>query len=102
MKQILPERVATLSALRGCNAMLFGAPVDSEGITRLPESAPLTVDFEASVKELVIRDRSNRAIIVPQKDSKGDFINVYGLVTVLNTRESDSLLSRRPNSSRTE
>jgi hypothetical protein len=87
--QILPERVATLSALRGRNAMLFGAPVDSEAITRLTESVPLTVDFEPSVKEFVIRDRSNGAMIVPQKDSQGDFIDVYGLVTVLNTRESD-------------
>jgi hypothetical protein len=87
--QILPERVATLSALRGRNAMLFGAPVDSEAITRTMESAPLTVDFERSVKEFVIRDRSTGAMIVPQKDSQGEFIEVYGLVTVLNTRESD-------------
>ena len=29
-----PERVATISALRGRNAILFGAPVDSEAITR--------------------------------------------------------------------
>lgn len=87
--QILPERVATLAAVRGRNAMLFGAPVDSEAITRLTEAAPLTVDFEPSIKEFVIRDRSNGAMIVPQKDSEGDFIDVYGLVTVLNTRESD-------------
>jgi hypothetical protein len=82
-------RVATLSALRGRNAMLFGAPVDSEAITRLTDSVPLTVDFEPSVKEFVIRDRSNGTMIVPQKDSQGDFVDVYGLVTVLNTRESD-------------
>jgi len=87
--QILPERVATLAALHGRNAMLFGAPVDSEAITRLTEAAPLTVDFEPSVREFVIRDRSNGAMIVPQKDSEGEFIDVYGLVTVLNTRESD-------------
>jgi hypothetical protein len=87
--QILPERVATLAAVRGRNAMLFGAAVDSEAITRLTEAAPLTVDFEPSIKEFVIRDRSNGAMIVPQKDSEGDFIDVYGLVTALNTRESD-------------
>ncbi|HKE28678.1 MAG TPA: hypothetical protein VKB88_40285 [Bryobacteraceae bacterium] len=87
--QILPERVATLSALRGRNAILFGAPVDSEAITRITESVPLTVDFEPSVNEFVIRDRSNGSMIVPQKDSLGDFVDVYGLVTVLNTRESD-------------
>src|SRR5262249_25289861 len=69
--QILPERVATLSALRGRNAMLFGAPVDSEAITRTMQAAPLTVDFEPSVKEFVIRDRASGSMIVPQKDSGG-------------------------------
>ena len=87
--QILPERVATLSALRGRNAVLFGAPVDSEAITRTMERTPLLVDYEKSVKEFVIRDRESGKMIVPQKDANGDFIDVYGLVTVLNTRDSD-------------
>jgi hypothetical protein len=87
--EILPERVATLAALRGRNVMLFGAPVDSEAITRTMEHTPLIVDYEASVKEFVIRDRASGGIIVPQKDSNGDFIDVYGLITVLNTRDSD-------------
>ena len=87
--QILPERVATLSALRGRNAFLFGAPVDSEAITRTMEHTSLTVDYEPSVKEFVIRDRASGKTIVPQKDAKGDFAEVYGLVTVLNTRDSD-------------
>jgi hypothetical protein len=81
--------VATLAALRGRNVMLFGAPVDSEAITRTMEHTPLIVDYEASVKEFVIRDRASGGIIVPQKDSNGDFIDVYGLITVLNTRDSD-------------
>jgi hypothetical protein len=87
--QVLPERVATLSALRGRNAILFGAPVDSEAITRTMQSAPLTVDFEPSVKEFVVRDRVSGKIIVPQKEPNGDFTDVYGLITVLNTRDSD-------------
>jgi hypothetical protein len=87
--QVLPERVATLSALRGRNAMLFGAPVDSEAITRSMQTAPLTVDFEPSVKEFVIRDRTAGTWIPPKKDPNGDFIDVYGLITVLNIRDSD-------------
>jgi hypothetical protein len=87
--QVLPERVATLSALRGRNAMLFGAPVDSEAITRTMQATPFTVDFEPSIKEFVIRDRTAGTWIKPEKDPNGDFIDVYGLVTVLNTRESD-------------
>jgi hypothetical protein len=87
--QILPERVATISALRGRNAILFGAPVDSEAITRTLQSAPLTVDYEPSVKEFVVRDRTTGSMIVPKKDASGDFVDVYGLVTVLSTRDSD-------------
>jgi hypothetical protein len=87
--QVLPERVATLSALRGRNAILFGAPVDSEAITRTMERTPLIVDYEPSVKEFVIRDRDSGKMIVPQKDANGDFIDVYGLITVLNTRDTD-------------
>lgn len=87
--QILPERVATISVLRGRNAILFGAPVDSEAITRTLAKAPLTVDYEPSVKEFVVRDRTNGRMLVPKKDANGDFIEVYGLVTVLSTRDSD-------------
>ncbi len=87
--QILPERVATISALRGRNAILFGAPVDSEAITRTMATVPLTVDYEPSVKEFVVRDRKNGRMLVPKKDANGDFVEVYGLVTVLSTRDSD-------------
>ena len=87
--QILPERVATLSALRDRNAILFGAPVDSEAITRTLQNTPLTVDYEPSVEEFVIRDRTSGKMIVPQKNPDGDFVDVYGLITVLNTRYSD-------------
>jgi hypothetical protein len=87
--QILPERAATVPALRGRNAMLFGAPVDSEAISKTLQDTPLTVDYEQSVKEFVIRDRVAGQIIVPQKDPKGDFLDVYGLLTVDNTRDSE-------------
>jgi hypothetical protein len=87
--EILPERVATHSALRGRNTILFGAPVDSEAISRTMEHTPLIVDYESSVKGFVIRDRTSGRMIVPRKDGYGDFIDVYGLVTVLNARDSD-------------
>jgi hypothetical protein len=87
--QILPERVATVSALRGRNAILFGAPVDSEAISRTLQPVPLTVDYEPSVKEFIIRERTTGRMIMPKKDAGGDFVDVYGLVTVLNNRDSD-------------
>ena len=42
-----------------------------------------------SVKEFVVRDRTNGRMLVPKKDANGEFIEVYGLVTVLSTRDSD-------------
>ena len=87
--QILPERVATLSTLRERNAILFGAPVDSEAITRTMQNTPLIVEYKPSVQEFVILDRTSGKFLTPQKDPNGEFTEVYGLVTVLNTREAD-------------
>jgi hypothetical protein len=87
--QILPERVATLSALRGRNAVLFGAPVDSEAITRTMHATPLTVAYAPSVKEFVVLDRESGRMLVPKRDVNGDFVDVYGLATVLQTGESE-------------
>jgi hypothetical protein len=64
--------------------------VDSEAISRILEATPLTVDYEPSIKEFVIRDRINSRNLVAAKDSNGDFMEVYGLVTALNTRDSES------------
>jgi hypothetical protein len=36
----------------------------------------------------VIRGRTSGLIIAPRKEANGDFTEVYGLVTVLNTRET--------------
>jgi len=87
--QLLPERVATLPTLRGRNAILFGAPIDSEVITETLERTPLTVDWDPAVRDLVIRDRVTGQMLPPLKDSEGKFLGVYGLITVLNTRDSD-------------
>jgi hypothetical protein len=87
--QILPERPAMMSQLRGRDALLFGAPVDSQMISAVLEKTPLTVDYEPTVREFVIRDRVANRFIAPEKKTNGDFDFVYGLVSVLNTRESD-------------
>lgn len=87
--QILPDRAAPISALRGRNVVLFGNPPESQTIYRSVEPVPLIVDFEPSVKSFVVRDRASGRIFVPKPDGKGGFSDVYGLVTVLNTRNSD-------------
>ncbi len=87
--QVLPERVATVSSLRGRNAILLGAPVDSEAISVAMKDMPLLVDFEPSVREFVIRDRATGQIIVPKKNIRGEFAEVYGLLTVKDSRDGD-------------
>lgn len=81
--QVLPERVSPISSLRGRNAIVFGAPVDSEAATKLLEKTPLTVAYDEGVKEFVILDRQTGKKLVPRKDARGEFTEVYGLVTVL-------------------
>jgi hypothetical protein len=87
--EVLPERPAMMALLHDRDTVLFGAPVDSQVISDILASTPLSVVYDEGVKEFVIRDRSNGHTIVPEKDMNGDFRTVYGLVTVLNNRESD-------------
>ena len=75
--------------IRGRNAVLFGAPVDSQVISNVLATTPFTVDYEESAKEFVIRDRANGKLFVPEKGTSGEFRTVFGLITVLNNRESD-------------
>ncbi|HEX4165858.1 MAG TPA: hypothetical protein VHZ55_10335, partial [Bryobacteraceae bacterium] len=87
--QILPERPAILSVVHGRDAILFGAPVDSTAIAELLEKTPLTIAYDESVREFVVQDRISGKSLAPEKDANGDFRTVYGLVTVLNNRESN-------------
>ncbi len=88
--QLLPERVVTVPALRDRSAILLGAPVDSEAVTLAMQDMPLSVDFEPSVREFVIRDRTTGHVIVPKKNSGGDLAEVYGLVTVRTSHDEDN------------
>ena len=87
--QILPDRAAPISALRNRNVILFGNPTESVTIAQAMENAPLLLDYEPSARVFVIRDRTSGKTYVPKSDGRGGFISVYGLVTVLNTRNSD-------------
>jgi hypothetical protein len=88
--QLLPERVATVSSLRGRNAILLGAPVDSEAISIAMRDVPLMVDYDPEIREFAIRDKTGGQWIVPKKGGNGDFLEVYGLVTVKTARDMDS------------
>ncbi len=87
--QILPERVAMMSVLRGRDTVLFGAPVDSQVISEILDKTPLSVVYDESIREFIVRDRASGKTFSPEKEPNGDFKSVYGLVSVLNNRESD-------------
>ncbi len=87
--QVLPERPAMMSVLHGRDTILFGAPVDSQAISEILEKTPLSVVYDESIREFVVRDRTYGETFAPEKQPNGDFKSVYGLVTVLDTRESD-------------
>ncbi len=89
LPQILPERAAMMSALRGRDTILFGAPVDSQAISEILNKTPLSVVYDQSIREFVVRDQLAGKTFAPEKEPNGDFKSVYGLATVLNTRESD-------------
>lgn len=87
--QLLPERIATVSAMRGRNAILLGAPVDGQAISVAMKDMPLIVDYESSIHEFVVRDRNAKTFIAPKKEANGDFAEVYGLLTVKTARDAD-------------
>ncbi len=85
--QLLPDRVASVSALRGHSAILFGAGVDSETIAVTMQDMPLAVEFDAAVREFVIRNRLTGKCMAPTKDATGDLSEVFGLITVKETED---------------
>jgi hypothetical protein len=92
--QVLPERTAPLVSFRGRNVLLIGSPEDSLAVTSSLENMPFTVDFDAALHELVIRDRRNGKTYAPRRDNTGYYSQVYGLITVLPT-EGNTDGSRR-------
>src|SRR5207249_2446859 len=58
--QILPERLAPISAMRGRNVILIGDPQDSAAAAAVLERTPLTIDYDPATQDLIIRDRRQR------------------------------------------
>jgi hypothetical protein len=87
--QVLPERVATISTIRGRNTILFGTPIDSEAVSLTLQDIPFTIDYEPSVREFVVRNRLTGKLMVPKKNAAGDFLDAYGLLTVIGSRYQD-------------
>jgi len=80
--QILPERTAPLVSFRGRNVLLIGSPEDSLAVSTLLQNMPFTVDFDPTLRDLVVRDRRNNKVYAPKRDDTGHYSEVYGLITV--------------------
>ena len=87
--QILPERSNMMAVLHGRDAILFGAPVDSQAIAEVLDKTPLSVVYDDDVKDFIVRDRVTGQSFISEKEANGAFHSVYGLITVLNTRDSE-------------
>jgi hypothetical protein len=73
-----------LPALRGRNVLLFGNPEYSRATASLLGSTPLTVDYDASYRDRVVRSNGPAAkLFRPKRDDQGKLTDALGLVTVL-------------------
>ena len=85
--QVLPERAARVTTMRGRNVILIGDPQDSEAARLYLEKTPITMEYDPAVQDVVIRDRRPGAgrAYVPKRGPDKRYSEVYGLITVTPT-----------------
>jgi hypothetical protein len=83
--EVLPERSAPVTAMRGRNVILIGDPQNSSAAAGFLEKAAFTIDYDAGAQDLVVRDRKHGRTFVPRRGPDKRYTDVYGLVTVLPT-----------------
>jgi hypothetical protein len=83
--RILPETSAPLTALRDRTAVLFGSPWYSRSASALLEKAPWTTRWDEATKQVGLFGQGPREgkRFVPQRGPRGEYQEVFGLVTVL-------------------
>ena len=82
--QILPERSVSAPALRGRNVILIADPQNSNMAARRLETTPLTLDYDAQLQDVVIRERAGaHAVWAGVRGPDKRYTQVYGLITVL-------------------
>ncbi|MGH9838180.1 MAG: hypothetical protein ACREEM_05290 [Blastocatellia bacterium] len=85
--QLLPERVAPVTSMRGRNVVLFGSPFYSEAVARLLQNGAFQPGYDPDVREPVIFNRQPRAgepaFWTIKRDEQRRAAEVYGLITVL-------------------
>jgi hypothetical protein len=88
--RILPETTSPLSALRGKSAVVFGSTWYSRSVSTLLEKTPWTIRWDEEAQEVGLIGQGARygAKFVPRRGPRGEFEEVFGLVSVLQNESS--------------
>jgi hypothetical protein len=82
--QILPERSTPAATFRGRNVIVIGDPQNSDAAARVLEKLPLTIDFDSTVRDLVVRERGDGGRVwIPKRGRDKRYTEAYGLITML-------------------
>jgi hypothetical protein len=83
--EVVAEKYAMLPALRGRNVLLFGNPEYSHAAVNLLAKTPLTVAYDASLRDRVVRSNASQPprLYKPERDERGALTDALGLITVL-------------------
>ena len=88
--RILPETTSPLSALRGKSAVVFGSTWYSPSASALLEKTPWTIHWDEESREVALVGQGSRKGLkfVPRRGPRGEFQEVFGLVSVLQNESS--------------
>jgi hypothetical protein len=89
--QVLPERAARITVMRGRNVILVGEPQNSEAAALYLDKMPITVEYDPAVQDVVVRDRrqpGHPRAFVPKRGPDKRYTEVFGLITVTPTPEA--------------
>jgi hypothetical protein len=81
--EVLPERTAPMTAMRGRNVILIGDPQNSVAAAGFLEKTRFTLEYDSTVEDLVVRDRQSHRSFIPRRGADKRYTDVYGLVTVM-------------------
>jgi len=81
--EVLPERSAPVTAMRGRNVILIGDPQNSAAAAGFLEKTPFTIEYDTGLQDLVVRDRKGHRSLIPKRGPDKRYTDVYGLITVL-------------------
>jgi hypothetical protein len=82
--QVLPERSASAPALRGRSVILIGDPQNSITASTLLANTPLTLDFDPTLQDMIVRDRGPAHTTWEGKRGPDRrYTELYGLISML-------------------